>query len=62
MVTRFSDVHSDWLDTSCTPEILLKGAYLAKMGFPVGTGVIVVVEKGRIVITPLDIEGEDHEE
>lgn len=62
MVTRFSDVHSDWLDTSCTPEILLKGTYLAKMGFTVGTGVMVVVEKGRIVITPLDIEGEDHAE
>lgn len=62
MVTRFSDVHTDWFDTSCIPEILLKGTYLSKMGFPIGMGVKVVVEKGRIVITPLDSEGEVHEE
>jgi hypothetical protein len=61
MVTRFSDVHSGWLDTSDTPQILLKGAYLENMGFPVGMGVIVVVEKGRIVITPMDSEVQDYE-
>ena len=62
MITRFCDVHKDWIDTSDIPEIHLKGAYLEKMGFSIGTGVMVVVEKGRIVITPLDWEaGVDHE-
>ena len=39
MVTRFSDVYTGWLDTTDTPEIKLRGAYLSKMGFPVGMGI-----------------------
>ena len=58
LVTRISDVHTDWLDTSGIPEIHLRGTYLSKLGVPVGTGVVIVVEKGRIVITPLDAESE----
>ena len=58
MVTRISDVHRDWLDTSGIPEIHLKGLYLEKMGFAVGTSVMIVVEKGRIVITPMDMEAD----
>jgi len=57
MVTRFSDVHTPWLDTSDTPQIKLQGAYLERMGFHVGINIKIVVEKGRIVITPMeDIE------
>ena len=61
MVTRFSDVHTGWLDTSYTPEILLRGTYLESMGFPVGMGVMVVIEKGRIVITPLEVDADAEE-
>ena len=57
MITRFSDVHTPWLDTTDTPEIKLYGAYLERMGFHVGMNIKIVVEKGRIVITPMeDIE------
>lgn len=54
MVTRFSDVHTGWLDTSDTPQISLKGSYLERMGFHIGTNIRIEVEKGRIVITPLE--------
>ena len=54
MVTRFSDVHKGWLDTADTPQISLRGAYLERMGFHIGMNIKIVVEKGRIVITPLD--------
>jgi hypothetical protein len=57
MVTRFSDVHTPWLDTADTPQIKLQGAYLERMGFHVGMNIKIEVEKGRIVITPMeDIE------
>ena len=54
MVTRFSDVHKGWLDTTDTPQISLRGAYLERMGFEIGMNIKIVVEKGRIVITPLE--------
>jgi len=54
MVTRFSDVHKGWLDTSDTPLIQLQGLYLERMGFHVGMNIKVEIEKGRIVITPLE--------
>jgi len=57
MITRFSDVHTPWLDTADTPQIKLQGAYLEAMGFHVGMNIKIIVEKGRIVITPIeDIE------
>jgi len=57
MVTRFSDVHTSWLDTADTPQIKLQGAYLERMGFHVGMNIKIEVEEGRIVITPMeDIE------
>ena len=54
MVTRFSDVHKEWLDTADTPQISLRGAYLERMGFPIGMNIKIEVERGRIVITPLE--------
>jgi hypothetical protein len=50
MVTRFSDVHKGWLDTSDTPQIRLQGLYLERMGFHVGMNIKIEVERGRIVI------------
>ncbi len=54
MVAKFSDVHTGWLDTSDTPLIQLQGLYLERMGFHVGMNIKVEIEKGRIVITPLE--------
>ena len=60
MVKRFTDVYRDWLDTSEVPQIIVKGRYLERFGFSLGTPVMVSVEDGKIIITPIseDIEGE----
>jgi len=58
VITRYSDVHSPWLDTAGTPQIVVKGAYLERMGFEIGMNIKVVeVGKGRIVIAVIgDLE------
>jgi len=60
MVKRFTDVYRDWLDTSEVPQIIVKGRYLEKFGFALGTPVMVSVEDGKITITSIseDSEGE----
>ena len=51
-MTRFeAGVYKDWLDTSETPEIRLRGEYLSRFGFTVGTDLMITVEHGSITIT-----------
>ena len=51
MVRFDTDIYRDWLDTSEVPELKIRGRFLEKFGFTVGTGVMVSVEHGRIIIT-----------
>jgi len=55
MVTRLSDVHKGWLDTSDTPFIQLQGLYSERMEVWISR---LRLRKGRIVITPLEDLGE----
>jgi hypothetical protein len=59
---RISDVFIDWLDASETPVIKIRGAYLERFGFPVGTNLKVDIQQNSIIITPISGDISDIED
>jgi hypothetical protein len=57
MGTQFSDIYTDWHDASNVPEIRVGGLILEKFGFSYGTPIMISIEQGRIIITPIQKEG-----
>ncbi|MCX7746212.1 MAG: type I toxin-antitoxin system SymE family toxin [Clostridia bacterium] len=55
MVAKLLEVDKDWLEGK-HPQIRLSGDWLQKLGFRVGSTVLVEMEKGHLTLKPVVLE------